>query len=105
MGRMVAVMLGRLRDVLDSFVRCDIEPAIRVWVHDEDIDRMCRSASRELITSMMNDPSRVTLGMHLLFCTKNLERMGDHATNISEAIYYRAPRKIARSTDLCESAV
>jgi phosphate transport system protein len=85
---MALAVLRQLRDVLDSLVQRDVKMAVDVWARDEDVDRLCAQLSRELVGRMTQDPGAVTLGIHLLFCTKNLERMGDHATNIAEAIYY-----------------
>src|SRR5262249_51472699 len=78
----------QLRDVLDSFARRDAEMAMAVWTRDEEIDAMYTSLFREVLTYMMEDPEMITFGIHLLFCAKNIERMGDHATNIAEAVYY-----------------
>lgn len=91
--QMAAVMLARLRQVLDSFGRRDQEMAFDVWISDEDVDHLCTSLFRELITCMAEDRSAVMSGIHLLFCTKNLERMGDHATNIAESVYYMVEGK------------
>jgi phosphate transport system protein len=87
-SHMAGLMLGQLRDVLDSLVRRDVAKAREVWIRDEDIDRLCTSLFREILTYMMEFPNTVSFGIHLLFCTKNLERMGDHATNIAEAVHY-----------------
>ena len=78
----------RATGVLDSLVRHDVNMASAVWARDERIDRLCAQLSRELIGRMTENPGALTLGIDLLFCTKNLERIGDHATNIAEAIYY-----------------
>jgi phosphate transport system protein len=59
-----------------------------VWNGDEEIDAMCTSLFRELLTYMMEDPRNITFCIHLMFCAKNIERMGDHATNIAETVYY-----------------
>jgi phosphate transport system protein len=75
------------RDVLDSFAHHDARKALNVWMRDEDVDRLCTSLFRSF-TDMMDEPAMVPSGIHLLFCTKNLERMGDHATNIAEAVHY-----------------
>jgi phosphate transport system protein len=75
-------------DVLESFGRRDHELAVDVWERDEDVDRLCMSLFHELVACMTEDPGAVMSGVHLLFCTKNLERMGDHATNIAESVYY-----------------
>jgi phosphate transport system protein len=86
--QMASAVLDQLRDVLDSLVRRDVNMASTVWARDERIDRLCAQLSRELIGRMTEDPGALTLGIDLLFCTKNLERIGDHATNIAETIYY-----------------
>jgi len=88
MTHMTALALRQLRDVLDSFSERDSRKAIEVWNRDEEIDSMYTSLFRELLTYMMEDPATVAFGIHLLFCAKNIERMGDHATNIAEAVYY-----------------
>jgi phosphate transport system protein len=87
-SHMASLMLAQLRDVLDSFARRDAAKAIEVWTRDQDVDRLYTSLFRELLVHMTENPVTVTFGIHLLFCTKNLERMGDHATNIAEAVYY-----------------
>jgi phosphate transport system protein len=79
---------AQCRDVLDSFAHGDVMMALDVWRRDEGADRLCTSLFRELLTDMTEDPAAVPSGIHLLFCTKNLERMGDHATNIAEVIHY-----------------
>jgi phosphate transport system protein len=81
-------VLGQLKQVLDAYVARDMEAALTVWKSDEEIDAMCTSLFRELLTYMMEDPGIVSFGVHLVFCTKNIERMGDHATNFAEAVYY-----------------
>jgi phosphate transport system protein len=85
---MANLMLTQLRDVLDSFARRDVAKAVDVWTRDQDVDRLYTSLFRELIIYMMENPVTLSFGIHLLFCTKNLERMGDHATNIAETVYY-----------------
>jgi phosphate transport system protein len=79
---------SQLRQVLDSFATRDLAKALAVWTRDEEIDAMYTSLFRELLTYMMEDPEMVTFGIHLLFCAKNIERTGDHATNIAEAVCY-----------------
>jgi phosphate transport system protein len=79
---------AQCRDVLDSFAHGDVVQALDVWTRDEEADRLCTSLFRELLTDMTEDPAAVPAGIHLLFCTKNLERMGDHATNIAEVVHY-----------------
>jgi phosphate transport system protein len=86
--RIAGLALQQLRDALDSFAGKDEKKAIEVRNRDEEIDSMYTSLFRELLTYMMEDPGTVAFGIHLLFCAKNIERMGDHATNIAEAVYY-----------------
>ena len=83
-------VLKQLKNVLDAYVFRDVEKALAVWRADENIDATCTSLFRELLTYMMEDPRNVTFCIHLMFCAKNIERMGDHATNIAETVYYVA---------------
>ena len=76
--------LGQLKEVLDAYIERDADRALRVWYTDEDIDAMYNSLFRELLTYMMEDPRNIGLCTHLLFGAKNIERIGDHATNIAE---------------------
>ena len=85
---MGTLVLAQLKQVLDSYVGRDLEKALAVWNGDEQIDAMCTSIFRELLTYMMEDPRNITPCIHLMFCAKNIERMGDHATNIAETVYY-----------------
>jgi phosphate transport system protein len=85
---MTKLVLGQLKQVLDSYARRDVAKALEVWRKDEEIDAVNNSLFRELLTYMMEDPSNITFCTHLLFCTKNIERMGDHATNIAETVHY-----------------
>jgi len=82
------LVLEQLKDVLDSYAQRDLAKAIAVWKGDDKIDAMYTSLFRELLTYMMEDPRNITFCTHLLFCAKNIERMGDHATNIAETVYY-----------------
>jgi phosphate transport system protein len=86
--RMGELVLGRIRQVLDSYANRELELALAVWNGDEEIDSMCTSLFRELLTYMMEDARNITYCLHLMFCAKNIERMGDHATNIAETVYY-----------------
>ena len=86
MGRLVAT---RLKDVLDAYTSNDLERAIAVWSQDDEVDEHYDSLFRELLTYMMGDPRTITAGAHLLFIAKNLERIGDHATNIAEIVHYQ----------------
>ncbi len=85
---MGALVLAQLKEVLDSYAGHDLKKALAVWNGDEEIDAMCTSLFRELLTYMMEDPRNITFCIHLMFCAKNIERMGDHATNIAETVYY-----------------
>ena len=85
---MGALVLTQLKEVLDSYARHDLKKALAVWNGDEEIDAICTSLFRELLTYMMEDPRHITFCIHLMFCAKNIERMGDHATNIAETVYY-----------------
>ncbi len=85
MGKLVSM---RLRDVLDAYAAAEIDRAVAVWNTDDEVDEHYNALFRELLTYMMGDPRTITAGTHLLFMAKNLERIGDHATNIAETIYY-----------------
>jgi len=76
------------RQVLEAYAERDVGKALAVWNGDETIDAANKALFAELLTDMMADPSTVPSGIHLLFCAKNIERMGDHATNIAETVYY-----------------
>ena len=80
--------LSQLKDVLDVYSTRSPEKAEQIRARDEEIDAMYTSLFRELLTYMMEDPRNITPCTHLLFCAKNIERIGDHATNIAETIYY-----------------
>jgi phosphate transport system protein len=86
--RMGELSQSQLKLVLDAFAANDSEKAMAVWRHDEDLDALYNSIFRELLTYMMEDPRMISGCTHLLFATKNIERIGDHATNIAENIYY-----------------
>jgi phosphate transport system protein len=87
MARMVAEMV---HDVLDAFVRRDPATAQDVCERDVAVDDFYNSIFRALLTFMMEDPAKITEATHLLFVAKNLERIGDHATNIAEMVFYAA---------------
>jgi phosphate transport system protein len=80
--------LSQLKDVLDVYSTRSAEKAEAIRARDEEIDAMYTSLFREMLTYMMEDPRNITPCTHLLFCAKNIERIGDHATNIAETIYY-----------------
>ncbi len=85
MGRLVA---SRMKEVLDAYTSGELERAVGVWSSDDEVDEHYDSLFRELLTYMMGDPRTITACAHLLFIAKNLERVGDHATNIAEIVYY-----------------
>ncbi|HEX4557115.1 MAG TPA: phosphate signaling complex protein PhoU [Xanthobacteraceae bacterium] len=85
---MTDLVLTQIKDVLDSFARRNAAEAMAVWRSDEEVDAVNNSLFRELLTYMMEDPRNISYCIHLLFCAKNIERMGDHATNIAETVYY-----------------
>lgn len=80
--------LVQLKRVLDAFVSLDQDMALHVRSQDDAIDALYNSLFRELLTYMMEDPRTITFCTHLLFCAKNIERIGDHATNVAETVYY-----------------
>ena len=82
------LVLEQLKDVLDAYAQRDLDKAMMVWKGDDRVDAMYTSLFREMLTYMMEDPRNITFCTHLLFCAKNIERMGDHATNIAETVYY-----------------
>jgi phosphate transport system protein len=85
MGRLA---LQQLRDVLDAYTARDAEKALKVWKGDAEIDAAYNSLFRELLTYMMEDHRNIGLSTHLLFGAKNIERVGDHATNIAETVHF-----------------
>ena len=85
---MGTLVLERIRRVLDSYANRNLELALAVWNGDQEIDSTCTSLFRELLTYMMEDARNITSCIDLMFCAKNIERMGDHATNIAETVYY-----------------
>jgi phosphate transport system protein len=80
--------MRQLKDVLDAYSQRNADGALSVWQRDQEIDAMYNSLYTELLNTMMEEPQSVGLYAHLLFSAKNLERIGDHATNIAETIYY-----------------
>jgi len=87
MGRAVSTQIA---SVLDAYTNRDAEVALRVWEGDEEIDQIYNSYFREVLTYMMEDPRTIGASAHILFMAKNLERIGDHATNIAELVYFSA---------------
>ena len=85
---MSSIVAELIHDALDSFAARDAELAVRVTVRDKNVDDFYNSIFRTLVTFMMENPKYISESAHLLFVAKNLERMGDHATNIAEMVYY-----------------
>ena len=85
---MGALALAQLKQVLDAYADRDLAKALDVWNRDKEVDAMCTSLFRELLTYMMEDPRNITFCIHLMFSAKNIERMGDHTTNIAETVHY-----------------
>ncbi len=85
---MAEVAAMQLKDVLDAYAQRDVERAKAVWTRDADLDALEDSIFRDLLTFMMEDPRNISFCTHLLFCAKNLERVGDHATNIAENVNF-----------------
>jgi phosphate transport system protein len=85
MGNLVA---ARLKDVLDAYTSGNLDRAVAVWARDDEVDEHYNSLFRELLTYMMADPRTINSCAHLLFIAKNLERIGDHATNLAEIVYF-----------------
>jgi phosphate transport system protein len=78
----------QLKDALDAYAQRDVERARSVWINDAELDALEDSVFRDLLTFMMEDPRNISFCTHLLFCSKNLERIGDHTTNIAETVIY-----------------
>ena len=85
---MSRLVQAQLKDVLDAYAASNEQKAIEVWRRDDEIDALYTSLFRELLTYMMEDPRNISFCTHLLFCAKNVERIGDHTTNIAETIHY-----------------
>lgn len=85
LGRLVQSII---KDTLDAYIARDADRAIDVWHRDAEVDEMYTGLFREILTYMMEDPRNITACTHLLFIAKNIERMGDHATNVAETIHF-----------------
>ncbi len=88
LSHMTEHALGQLKDVLDALAARDAGKAMAVWHDDARIDLLYNSLFREMLTYMMEDPRNIGMCTHLLFGAKNIERIGDHTTNIAENIHY-----------------
>jgi len=85
MGQVAAL---HLKEVLDAYAQRDPAKAREIWLRDKDLDALEDAVFRDLLTFMMEDPRNITFCAHLLFCAKNIERVGDHATNIAETVFF-----------------
>jgi phosphate transport system protein len=88
LGHMTEHALDQLKDVLDAYATRDAVKALAVWRDDARIDQLYNSIFREMLTYMMEDPRNIGLCTHLMFGAKNIERIGDHTTNIAENVHY-----------------
>ncbi len=79
---------GMLETMMVAYAESDVDKAVEVWTEDEAVDKMYTSLFRELLTYMMEDPRTITSCTHLMFMAKNIERIGDHITNMAEVLYY-----------------
>jgi phosphate transport system protein len=86
--RMAQITQAMIKDVLDAYLERDAARAVTAWHRDDEVDAMYESLFRELSTYMLEDPRNITACINLLFIAKNLERTGDHITNIAEKIHY-----------------
>ena len=102
--RMARMVQANLKDAIDALVNDDAAKADEVWANDEPVDEIYNGIFREMLTFMMEDPRNITAATHLLFVAKNLERIGDHATNIAETVHY-AVRGDRPKADMSASAV
>lgn len=89
LGLLAKLAAAEVRDVLDAYARQDAEHGYRVWTRDAELDEAYTGYFRQLLTYMMEDPRNITPCTHLLFMAKNIERIGDHATNIAENLWYQ----------------
>jgi phosphate transport system protein len=85
---MVKLVIEQLRRVLDSYTRGGDAQALDVWQKDQKVDALNVALFRQLLTYMLEDARNISFSTHLIFCAKNIERVGDHATNIAESVYY-----------------
>ena len=88
LAHMATMVQAQLKSIIDALGDSDADKAVEVWRSDQVVDDIYNAIFRELITYMMEDPRNITPCTHLLFIAKNLERIGDHATNIAENLYY-----------------
>jgi phosphate transport system protein len=98
LAHMAHLVQEQLKSIIDALGSGDSEKAIEVWRSDRVVDDIYNALFRELITYMMEDPRNITPCTHLLFIAKNLERIGDHTTNIAETVYYAVEGEVLPDT-------
>jgi phosphate transport system protein len=98
LAHMAELVQAHLKTIIDAIGESDADKAIEVWRSDQIVDDMYNAIFRELITYMMEDPRNITPCTHLLFIAKNLERIGDHETNIAEMVYYAVKGEVLPDT-------
>jgi phosphate transport system protein len=98
LAHMASLVQEQLKLIIDAIGSSDPDKAMQVWRSDRVVDDIYTALFRELITYMMEDPRNITPCTHLLFIAKNLERIGDHATNIAETIYYAVVGEVLPDT-------
>lgn len=86
--RMGRISRNRLTETLDAFAHLNVEKALSVWKNDDEIDELYNSLYEDILSDMMRKPENVNSSTHLVFIAKNFERVGDHATNVAEAVHY-----------------
>ena len=98
LAHMATLVQEHLKTIIDAISENDPDKAVEVWRSDQIVDDMYNAIFRELITYMMEDPRNITPCTHLLFIAKNLERIGDHETNIAEMVHYAAKGEVLPDT-------
>lgn len=96
--QMTNLVRQMMKDALDSYVQRDSAKAYEVWQRDKSVDDLYNSLFRELLTYMMENPRLITPSTHILFIAKNVERIGDHITNIAEIVYFLVEGKLLEET-------
>jgi len=94
--RLMQMVQKQLHSATSAFVEGDMQLAVAVWEHDDEVDAVYSSLFREILTYMMEDPRQISACAHLLFIAKNVERIGDHSTNIAEQTYFMVSGKQLR---------
>jgi phosphate transport system protein len=102
---MAEIAQGMVRDVLNAYGARDAQLAVEVIRRDEKLDQFYNTLFRSLVTHMMENPQTITSAAQLLFVARNLERIGDHATNVAEMVYYAATGEYCSERDTKETAV